>query len=288
MREFFDSNEYEEDSDFNEESQSDLRLENELRKIKLTLEHGAKFPESEGSDLPPEIEGQFLDYIQQFEKEFARKKMILVYDLAGQPDYVPVAMLADDIVETELTKLMDILSKHSISVDTICEVDKRELYRFITEELFKVETNDIRIPGMIHGFIYEEYHPNHKHDIQNRCGEFVRQILDLEKELRPDFLSLSDEIDLAGKSVTKEEFVKKVGFFRDAFASFTIDELEMLDVTLSDDDKSGKATCHIRYTAALDGSYDTMSFEGLCSFTVAHETELWLISHVNIPGIATA
>lgn len=286
MREYLDNSDFEEDSEFNEESQNDLRLENELRKIKLTLEHGAEFPEGQGHNLPPEIENQFLDYLKQFEKEFARKKMILVYDLAGQPEYTPVAELSDDSVGAELDKLMEALNKHSISVDTICEVDKRELYRFITEELFKIETNDIRIPGMIHGFTYEEYHPNHKHDIQSRCTEFVRQVLDLDKELRPDFLCISEKPCLAGKQANGDEFIKKMGFFREAFSSFHIEELEPIDISVASDNKSGFASFYIRYSGTLDGSYETMSFEGNCTFELTHNTDAWSISCVNVPGLS--
>jgi len=51
------------------------------------------------------------------------------------------------------------------------------LYRFITEELFKEELDDIKIEGMTHHYIYEEFHPNHEHDIKNRCKEFLDEFL---------------------------------------------------------------------------------------------------------------
>ena len=56
------------DDNLNEEEKEKLRLENEIRKIKLELEKGAKFIEDpDMPGLPPEIENEFLNYIEQFE-----------------------------------------------------------------------------------------------------------------------------------------------------------------------------------------------------------------------------
>ena len=41
----------------------DLRQENEFKKMKMTLESGAVFPENFNKEMPPEIESQFLDFI---------------------------------------------------------------------------------------------------------------------------------------------------------------------------------------------------------------------------------
>jgi len=38
------------------------------------------------------------------------------------------------------------------------------IYKFITEELFDHEMDDIMLPGFVHHFIYEEFHPNHEYD----------------------------------------------------------------------------------------------------------------------------
>lgn len=46
------------------------------------------------------------------------------------------------------------------ALDFLCDVDDAEAYRFITEELMDEEIDDIRIEGLRHCFIYEEFHPN--------------------------------------------------------------------------------------------------------------------------------
>ena len=59
-------------SPMNEEE--NLRTENEFLKMKLMLEHGGQFGELDedgNTDLPPEIENEFLNSVMAFEKQFS-------------------------------------------------------------------------------------------------------------------------------------------------------------------------------------------------------------------------
>lgn len=48
-----------------------IKQENEFKKLKLAIEHGAEFLDFKSkTDLPPEIEGQFLDYIPFLKMHF--------------------------------------------------------------------------------------------------------------------------------------------------------------------------------------------------------------------------
>jgi len=278
--------EYNEDEENkNGENEENLRMENEIKKIKLSLEHGADLSKQlSDAELPPEIEGKFLDYIQQFEDEFAKKQTILVYDLAGMPEYKPEAEIPDDEIAGELDRIIKILESKSIAVNTVCEVPERELYRFITEELFKVETNDIRIPGMTHGFIYEEFHPNHENDIKNRVTELVEYLFDKEKENAPDLWELADTIEVAGKTLTKSEFLAKTSHFRDAFSAFTMHEFTIESAAVNEDD--GYVTGSIRYEGNIEGCAETLAFEGRCTFHLRRQYDWWNIYQLQIPGVA--
>jgi hypothetical protein len=50
----------------------------------------------------------------------------------------------------------------------------KKLYRFIAEELFFHEMNNVRVKGMVTCFIYEEFHPNAKLDIEDAYEYFLR------------------------------------------------------------------------------------------------------------------
>ncbi len=283
----FDENEDEEMDDneeHDEEYYENLKLENEIKKIKLSLEHGTDLSgQLSEAELPPEIEGKFLDYISQFESEFAKRKTIKVYELAGSPEWKPSDEIGDDEIDEELAKLVKILRKKGISVDTICDVEPRMMYQFITEELFHHETNDIQIPGMIHGFIYEEFHPNHEHDIKNRCKDFVRQVLDKEDEWQPKFLNLPSEINTINGMLTCDVLIERLGNFRDAFSSFTINDYEIKSVEVDGD--SGKLTGTMDYTGVIDGSNDTIDFKGGCEFGMKKIDDWWIIDSIIAPGM---
>lgn len=284
MSDQFDSEDYEEKENFD-----DLDAENEFKKMKLALEHGMDLSKPlADSELPPEIEGQFLDYVQQWEDEMAKGKMILVYDLVGRPEWRPVAEIDDDEIGAELEKILELLHLNSLHLDTICPVDDRELYRFITEELFIKETNDIRIPGMMHCYIYEEYHPNHDHDIKNRCQELVDHIFNKENDQGHVPWSLADNVVCSGIELTKEALNKKLMLFRDAFSSFEVHEIDFTTILRNAEDAVADVMGYIRYTSVIDGSPESIDFEGECRFSLCRSDDWWEVDSFEIPGLTVA
>jgi hypothetical protein len=267
-----------------EEKFEDLNTENEIKKIKLALEHGMDFSKSfSDTELPPEIEGKFLDHIQEWEDQFAQHKMISIYDLAGKPSFRPLAEIPANEVETELNRILEILQQHSIVLDTLCEVEDRELYRFVTEELLNKETNDVRIEGMMHCFTYEEYYPNHEYDIKNRCTELVNHIIDMEKDGDIVPWGLADNVWNEGNLLTKEELNNKIIHFRDSFSSFTGHDFEYTTVSINDEKNEAEAAAHIHFTGHIEGCAETMEFEGICSFSLKCEYDWWTINKFEMP-----
>lgn len=269
-----------------DEKFDDLESENEFKKLKLALEHGMDLSKPlSDSGLPPEIEGQFLDYVQQWEDEMAKGKMILVYDLLGRPEFKKEAEIDDHDIAAELEHMMDLLHGCSLHLDTISEVADRELYRFITEELFYKETNDIKIEGMMHCYIYEEYHPNHEHDIKNRCRELIDHLINKDAEEERVPWSLADMIHFSGRDYAKEELNKKLMLFRDSFSSFTLHQLDFTTVSIYEDITQADVVAPIHYSGVIDGSHDTIDFEGSCRFHLQMDGEWWLIDSFDIPGV---
>lgn len=113
----------------------------------------------EDSDLPAHVEGQFLDYITEFERQWESAKQLPLRDFVGNPSPPPLAALSPTEVSRELTKILDTFAEHNVNVDFLTDVTEAEAYRFITEELLDEEVDDIRIPGMNLNFIYEEFYP---------------------------------------------------------------------------------------------------------------------------------
>ena len=154
-------------SPMNEEE--NLRTENEFLKLKLMLEHGGQFGELDedgNADLPPEIENQFLNNVLAFEKQFSEHRVVKVYDKIGRPQHFrPAAEIAANEIGKAWDQLNVYLNDHGIDV-SVCSpnVSIRELYRFVTEELFDYETDDMNLPGWTTNFIYDEFHPDPVYD----------------------------------------------------------------------------------------------------------------------------
>src|SRR6187399_378146 len=158
------------DNDFPELSPEEkIKAENELLKMKLTAEFGMQ---SGDSSLDDETENEWLNYLYQFEKSYSEAKRIKVYDFIGRPAFKEISCLNKDEIENELNRLLDVMHQNNISLDCLTDYDDEIIYKFITEELFEEETDDMRINGMMHCFIYEEFHPNHEYDLRCLGKEF--------------------------------------------------------------------------------------------------------------------
>jgi hypothetical protein len=272
------------ENNISEESHFDTRTENEIKKLKLSVEHGMDCSSSHfASDLAPEAEGQFLDYISAWEEQFALKKRILVYDFIGQPAFSKEEMLNESEVSAELQKIMEMLNNGGIDLSTLCEVGDRELYRFITEELFKEEINDIRIPGMMSSFIYEDFYPNHAYDIKNRCTEIIDHVFTIEEsKLIP--WGLDKNVIYRGKALSKEALNDWLISFKKEFSEFNVKRFEYTSVMLNEKNDLGTAIAQLQSSGTRrDGK--EVTFNGRCIFKLRCEYEWWLIYDLELPGL---
>jgi len=256
--------------DFEDEFER-LKQENQIKRMKLRLEFGADFPlESKNEDLPPEIESQFLDSVAQFERTYRESDRIPVYDFIGKPDYRKTDTIPDSEISSELNQIIQILNQSQIELDTLCEVDDRVLYQFITEELFCAETDNMRIEGMINHFIYEDFHPNHEYDISNNCTEFFESFLDKESDLYFSYLT---------KEAEKNSWFDN---FRKAFRSFKFDGFEITGILF--DDQNATVHYNIKFSGIIEGSYETECFSGSGKIKLLYMYDLWCIQEISLPS----
>ncbi len=261
------------------------KKEIEEKKKILKEEFGMKDFHSTG-DLPPEIEAQFLDHIMEFEKQFKNYKTTTVYKRIGSPDFIKLDDLSDDRLDEELERIIEVMNKNGIHLDVICEAENKEIYRFITEELFDYEIDDINIPGMMTNFIYEEFHPNHECDIKKNSREVLEYILNPDKEFWEYIpLERDDFISIKGNKI-KEEALKKIIFsFKNSFKSFEIDKLEFISVDFDIKKQEGSADFNISYTAIPESGTSKIKFEGEGYFHLKYEYEYWSVSGIDMPGL---
>lgn len=257
----------------NHESEDDLeklRMENELKKMKLMLEQGAIFSEPSGSKtIDPFIENEFLNNVMAFEDSYRKAERILLYDFIERPDFIKVDAIDDSQISQELERVMNILNKNGIQLDTICDVEEREIYRFVTEELFGYEMDNMRIPGMMSCFIYEEFHPNHEYDIRNHSIDGIKSYLNKKTDFYTTFFTREAEED------------DSLNHFRNAFKSFSLKHFEITQ--LSFDDKTASVSFNIDFTGKIENSIEKQRFSGDGSMELVYQYEYWVIDKLNLP-----
>ena len=253
----------------NEDEKDKLRFENELKKLKLSIEKGAVFSNPSGNNnLSPEIENEFLKHIEAFENAYENADLISVYDFIGRPEYVKDEDVPDHRISDALENMMNVLCENEIALDTLCEVDDRTLYKFITEELFLHKIDNIRIKGMITHFTYEEFHPNHDYDIREYCTDFIQSFLNKDQ-------------DYATHLTSEAENDKYLLSFRDSFKSLTLKHFDIISITFNE--KNASVRFNINFTGVIEESHETLDISGEGNIELLHMYDFWYIDKVQFP-----
>jgi hypothetical protein len=254
----------------NDDDPEKLRMEIELKKMKLMLEQGAIFSEPSGSKtIDPFIENEFLNNVMAFEENYRKAERILLYDFIKRPDFIKVEAIPESQISQELDRIMNILNKNGIQLDTICDVEEREIYRFVTEELFTHEMDNMRIPGMMSCFIYEEFHPNHEHDIRNHSTDGIKSFLNKKTDFYTTYFTKEAEEDTLLLN------------FRNAFKSFSLKHFEITQLTF--DEEKAFVRFDIDFTGRIDGGFEKQHFTGKGSVELVYRWDYWCIQKINFP-----
>lgn len=243
---------------FSDDEAEQLRIENEILRLKLKAELGGEIEGIEGTEgLPPEVENLFLKNILSFEHQYDQVELQTIHQILHEPKYTKVEDLEDDEIEHALDGLLELLKANQIAVDFRGEYPAKEKYRFITEDLFNYQTKLVQIDGMITHYCYEEFYPNHELDIQEQTKEFIdhwfeMNFSDNNWELADEFLTADQKI------VSKEVVLQK---FNNIFASFTAFEnieynIQSIQFQLNDDAKTGIGHSEgvVSFTAVLENN----------------------------------
>lgn len=254
----------------NPNKKNDLHRENEELKKKLEEEFGAANGWT-NPDLPPEMENEFLNHIMAFENAWKDAKRITLYEFLGKPAFRRIDELQPDEISTELERIYSLMLEHQVRLDTICEVSDYELYRFITEELFLEEKDDMRVPGMMSGYIYEEFYPNHEYDLNRHSEEFLNSYLDKTSERYLHYLNSEAE---------KQQWHTH---FRDTFSRFELRKSEIINVSFNLETEMAQVDFECDFTAQVEGSRDVFQFAGKGKINFVYKWDYWTVDSVEFP-----
>lgn len=258
-----------------------LQAENDLLKIKLEMEFGMK-DMGVSPDMGEGMQNDFLNYIYNWEKQFAERKTIKVFDRIGQPNFKKITALSQNEIASELDRLLKNLVDNGISFNAICEYDDDIIYKFITEELFEQEMDDIRIDGMMTNFIFEEFHPNHDYDIRKQADDFIENLIIHKWN---DFLNstlLADKVIFNNKSFEKDLFIPIIKTFQEHNQKIELLEWTIENVAFDLYSEKASLKGKINYKSIDSGEL----FEGLVNFEFILDYNFWSISKIVFPGFS--
>lgn len=259
----------------------DLRIENEVLKLKMNAMFGAKFDNSES--MPPQLENIFLNQVLQFETAWAESTPVTMHEAIGSPSCPPAETLDEKEMRNELGKIYNLFQKHNISLSFQKELPLSTVYRFITEELFKV-TMLPQVPGMFHMYSYEEFHPDHQADIEAVVKQFMEGYFNKEKE---ECMYLLEE-ELMGKDkdcVLKENVSGLLDMIFETYlvfanCNYSIDEVKFC---VEGDDGAALVKGEVSYEGLLEHG-ERVPFNGKFGIHLNYQY-LWKINGFFIPPL---
>lgn len=278
----------EEEEPFSDDPEEQLRIENDLLRLKLQAETGADLHQLE--DVSPEVEHAFLNNILAFERQLDSVEEVSIFSMLGEPaDFRNESELSDEEISMELVRLTELMSATNIEVDYGMEYPDRLKYKFITEELFLHETQRFDIPDMVNHYIYEEFHPNHKLTIEGMAEDFLdmwlAKSLDEENDIfGAEFVSRNNSI------YSKKQFFALVRYVFDAYLSFDNGAYEITHISFNEtnDEKQvkgmGAAEGMIRYDAMLE-SKEVQTIQQPFKLFMVQMDHYWEIMSISMPGL---
>ena len=271
-----------EDEVFSDDPDEQLNIENEILKLKLQAELGGNY-ESEGI-LPPEMENVFLKNVIEFERNFANVTPKTLYDVLDRPNYPKAEILSDEAIENELILLENVMAAKGIVVDYADVYSPRLKYTFVTGELFQKESGFFYMPGMTMHYIYEEFHPNHRLDIENQTESFFGHWM------KQNFNEFSTELssqpqDSEGHPISREDLFTKFKNIFDSYTDFEEKSFSISNISFEITAAgigSGTAEGEISYDAIMENG-ELQHFEGLYKLCL-HYDGYWGINYFEWPG----
>ena len=265
--------------------EASLQFENDLLKLKLNAEFGMDFSNEKAGDLDPLLENEWLNQVYEIENLHNNSKTMPLFEFIGSPAFKSAEECDDNSIKKELKKLIELLNENNLNLSCVCDYDDRTIYKFITEEFFNIEIEDVRLKGWVTEFIYEEFHPNHDYDLRRQAGEFMHALF---KRKWDDF----DEIMLCelltndhGEEISRDKFIDQINIFQHRWNEFRHVEYQMNHSCFDLKTETGNVNLKLTYIAYAEPN-KSIFVTGVVSIGFKLIFDYWNIYNVSIPGFS--
>ena len=192
----------------------DLQADNAIKALNLELKYGA-FHAHISDDAPPEIISQWLDNVTNYEDQYAKAGQITIHAFIGKPAVRPGSEISKTELEPEIERLMTLLEEHCVMTVRPAHLNPKAFYRFLSEEFMQHQMTNYTAPGMVHFFPYEEFHRDGPEFMEAHVGDFIQDLMALDRPYEGLWLSenLRDDQHL----ISKAEAFDRINTFRSSY-----------------------------------------------------------------------
>jgi hypothetical protein len=257
------------------------RALNEQKRKRLEEKYGARFS-FDDSDAPPEIISEWLDTVEEYERQFQGAGKTTVRTYAGNPSYPHPSSLRPGEIPGKLRTLIDHLGAHAIAVHFDRTVPPAEAYRFIVEELFEMEIDDVHIAGMTHSFVYEDFHPDQAACATMFAGHFLYSLFGRDAE---GCMRRADRDELyspSGRAVSRDEMSHAIESFIGGVAVFTGSDVSETGCEVERDYATVRFA--VSWTGLQAGTFRSLAATGTATIRMKRCGIAWNVVRVECPG----
>ncbi len=256
---------------------------------KIDLKKQGTFIESD--QLTGELKEQYLKNIIEFEESYANAVEVTILERIGNPVFLPIEALEPGDMPGEIQRFNNLLKSNSLELH-FCQgpYPDEMIYRYITEEFLQHKIDDVRVNGMITGFIFEEFHPNHEADIRALVKDFFKGWFKAGfKEHTFLFTQKGRHGEMA---VSKKALMKNINNFFMAFKRFEkcdhriVKTSWQLPASINEnqyDEGSGLVEGWMCYDGVIENN-EFIHFEGNYRLELVRTYGSWLIDSFVVPG----
>lgn len=221
-------------------TEEELKFEQELKKLKLSAEHGATFANEKKKEIHSETDEGFLARMKELEEAMRNPMSIEIRQLLGFPKFPAVEDLTDEELSTAIELVNIALANENIVLDTLYPTPERDIYRFLTEELMKHEAGMAGAGGTTMHFIYEEFYPNHPNEIKSDVTQFLHFICHGHRGYLP--WRIASEVKFHGKRLSKEGFEELLDDHCNFFKGMSFIGVDSIESSIDEEKAYVKAT----------------------------------------------
>jgi hypothetical protein len=272
---------------FSENFEENLRIENEFLKLKLKAQFGDAFKFEGYEGLTPEIENSLLKKAMHYEDEYLNNKQITIYDRLARPAFLPIAQLTAEKLKEAVNNIFQLLEAQEIILKfNHGPYEDEVLYQFLTEEFFLQKVDKRSIPGIQSNFVYEDFKPNHYAAILKQTHAFMLHWF--WRSFNESCAEISwNCVTAKGIQLTREDVINKLTMFFESFENFTNDGYNINDINFTlptpNSIGMGYAEGTLKYDAILENG-EVIEYKGAYKLYMQLEENWWSIFSFIMPG----